>query len=66
MEMEEDARITIIIGKHFFTTTGAMIDVKNDKLSLQLGNEKLEFDFVDPILMECKVLMITNTNVIYA
>ena len=23
-------------------------------------------EFIDPILMKCKVLMITNTNVIYA
>jgi len=34
MEMEEDSRIPIILGRHFSATAGAMIDVKIGKLSL--------------------------------
>jgi len=44
MEKEEESRIPIILGKPFLATAGAMIDVKNDKLSLQVGDEKVEFN----------------------
>ena len=44
MEMEEDAQIPIILGQHFLATASAMIDVKNGRLSLQVGEEKLEFN----------------------
>ena len=44
MEKEEESHIPIILGKPFLATTGAMIDVKNDKLSLQVGDEKVEFN----------------------
>jgi len=43
MEMEEDSRIPIILGRPFLATAGAMIDVKNGKLTLQVGDEKVEF-----------------------
>jgi len=43
MEMEEDSRIPIILGRPFLATAGAMSDVKNDKLSRQVGDEKVEF-----------------------
>lgn len=43
MEMEEDSRIPIILGRSFLATAGAMIDVKNGKLTLQVGDEKVEF-----------------------
>jgi len=43
MEMEEDSRIPIILGRLSLATVGAMIDVKNGRLSLQVGDEKVEF-----------------------
>jgi len=43
MEMEEDSHIPIILGRPFLATVGAMIDVKNGKLYLQVGDEKVEF-----------------------
>ena len=43
MEMEEDSRVPIILGRPFLATAGAMTDVKNGKLSLQVGDEKVEF-----------------------
>ena len=43
MEMEDDSRIPIILRRSFLATAGAMINVKNGKLSLQVGDEKVEF-----------------------
>lgn len=43
MEMKEDSRMPIILGRPFLATAGAMIDVRNDKLSLQVADEKVEF-----------------------
>ena len=43
VEMEEDSRISIMLGRPFLATAGAIIDVKNDKLSLKVGDEKVEF-----------------------
>ena len=43
MEMEEDSCIPIIFGRPFLATVGAMIDVKNGKLSHQVGDEKVQF-----------------------
>lgn len=44
IDMEEDDRISIILGKQFLTTYGALINVKNGKISLNIGNEKVVFD----------------------
>lgn len=40
IEMEEDQQISIILGRPFLATAGAVIDVKNGKLTLQVGEEK--------------------------
>ena len=61
MDMEEDSCIPIILGRPFLATARAMIDVKNGKLSLQVGDEKVEFSLphsmVSPILDDtcCRV-----------
>jgi len=44
MEMEEDSCIPIILRRPFLPTAGAMIDVKNNKLYLQVGDDKVEFN----------------------
>ncbi|XP_042405116.1 uncharacterized protein LOC121995443 [Zingiber officinale] len=44
LEMDEDPYIPIILGIPFLATAGAVIDVKNHKLSLAVGSEKIEFD----------------------
>ena len=49
MEMEEDAQIPIILGCPFLATVGAMFDVKNGRLSFQVGEEKLEFNLSQAI-----------------
>ncbi|XP_074560122.1 uncharacterized protein LOC141816192 [Curcuma longa] len=44
LDMEEDPSIPIILGRSFLTTSGAKIDVKNHKLSLEVGDKKVEFN----------------------
>ncbi|XP_074277050.1 uncharacterized protein LOC141600704 [Silene latifolia] len=43
MDILEDSNIPIILGRPCLAKGGAMIDVKNGKLSLQVGEEKVEF-----------------------
>ncbi|XP_020258189.1 uncharacterized protein LOC109834561 [Asparagus officinalis] len=44
LEIEEDSNIPIILGRPFLATAGAIIDVKNGRLSLNIGGETVEFD----------------------
>nr|XP_017239909.1 PREDICTED: uncharacterized protein LOC108212702 [Daucus carota subsp. sativus] len=44
LEMNEDVEIPIILGRPFLATAGASIDVKAGKLTLNVGEEKVEFD----------------------
>lgn len=44
IDMDEDDQIPIILGRPFLATCGAMIDVKNGKISLNVGKEKVIFD----------------------
>ncbi|XP_057532920.1 uncharacterized protein LOC130810812 [Amaranthus tricolor] len=43
MDMEEDARTPVILGRDFLKTTTAIFDVKNGKLSLEILGEQLHF-----------------------
>ena len=43
LDMEEDKDIPIIIGKPFLATSGAIIDVRYGKLTLQVDDEKVTF-----------------------
>ncbi|XP_057994354.1 uncharacterized protein LOC131174615 [Hevea brasiliensis] len=43
LEME-DVRMPIILGRPFLATVGANIDVKNGKLKLTVGEQKIEFN----------------------
>ena len=42
--MEEDLQIPIILGCPFLATVGAIINVKRGKITLEIGEEKMEFD----------------------
>ncbi|GKA99803.1 DNA-directed DNA polymerase, partial [Tanacetum coccineum] len=44
LDMREDSRIPIILGRPFLATTRAMIDVFNKKISLRVGSEEVMFD----------------------
>ncbi|XP_042472281.1 uncharacterized protein LOC122054934 [Zingiber officinale] len=48
LDMEEDPKISIILGRPFLATAGAIINVKSHRLSLEIGKEKIEFDLSDP------------------
>ncbi|XP_020260559.1 uncharacterized protein LOC109836923 [Asparagus officinalis] len=40
----KDSKIPIILGRPFLATAGVVIDVKNGKLFLNIGDEKMNFD----------------------
>lgn len=42
-DIEEDLQVPIIVGRPFFHIFGAIIGVKKRKLSLEVGNERIEF-----------------------
>ncbi|GJS96463.1 hypothetical protein Tco_0803431 [Tanacetum coccineum] len=44
LDMREDARIPIILGRPFLATARAMIDVFNKKITLRVGSEEVIFD----------------------
>ncbi|XP_050890443.1 uncharacterized protein LOC127095854 [Lathyrus oleraceus] len=43
MDIKEDSNIPIILGRPFFATVGAIIDVKREKLIFKVDEEKIEF-----------------------
>ncbi|KAL9236204.1 hypothetical protein vseg_010905 [Gypsophila vaccaria] len=43
LDMAKDSQIPIILGRPFLHTDGAIIDVKNGKLTLEVGGEKVVF-----------------------
>ncbi|KAL2901193.1 DNA damage-inducible protein 1 [Bienertia sinuspersici] len=47
MEMEEDAQVPIILGRPFLATAGAIIDMKNGKITFEVGNEKIEYNLLN-------------------
>ena len=44
LDMDEDVEMPIILGRPFLATAGTTIDVKARKLTLNVGDEKVEFD----------------------
>ncbi|GJT61342.1 reverse transcriptase domain-containing protein [Tanacetum coccineum] len=44
LDMREDSKIPIILGRPFLATARAMIDVFNKKITLRVGNEEVIFD----------------------
>ncbi|XP_057986667.1 uncharacterized protein LOC131171215 [Hevea brasiliensis] len=44
LEMKEDVQIPIILGRPFLAIAGAIIDVKNGRLTLKVGDEEVEFN----------------------
>lgn len=43
MDIDEDCRIPIILGRPFLATEGTVIDVKRGKLTFEVGDENIEF-----------------------
>jgi hypothetical protein len=44
VDMKENPQVLIILGCPFLRTTGAMINVRNENIILNVGDEKVEFD----------------------
>ena len=44
LEMEEDLEIPILFGRPFLRIAGAILDMKNGKITLEVDNESMEFD----------------------
>ncbi|XP_031099691.1 uncharacterized protein LOC116003890 [Ipomoea triloba] len=44
MDIEEDAKVPIILGRPFLATAGALIDVRRGKLVMEVAENKIEFD----------------------
>jgi len=44
LEMEEDTRAPIILGRPFLATVGSCINVKNGKLSFDVGDHHMEYN----------------------
>ena len=44
LEMEEDFEVPLILGRPFLKTSGALVDHKEDKLTLRVEDDKVVFD----------------------
>ncbi|GJX94061.1 DNA-directed DNA polymerase [Tanacetum coccineum] len=49
LDMPEDSRVPIILGRPFLATARAMIDVFNKKITLRVGDDEVVFDMDQPI-----------------
>jgi len=47
VDIEEDFEIPILLGRPFFATVGAVIDVKNDKIVFHVGDEKVALEIAN-------------------
>lgn len=43
MDIKEDSNIPMILGRLFWATVGAIVDVKQGKLTFEVDEEKIEF-----------------------
>src|SRR3954466_700622 len=57
LDMEEDRNIPLILGRPFLRTARTIIDVAKGKLIMRLGEEQIEFQFVNsmkfPLEVDC-------------
>ena len=44
LDMDEAGSMPLILGRPFLATAGAVIDVKGGRLTLNIGEEKIEFN----------------------
>nr|GFA03148.1 hypothetical protein [Tanacetum cinerariifolium] len=57
LDMLEDTRIPIILGRPLLATVRAMIDVFNKKITLRVGDDKVTFDIDQSIHLEAQELL---------
>jgi hypothetical protein len=44
IEMDEDPDTPLILGRPFLNMTGTQINVRGEKLTFEIGKEKIKFD----------------------
>ncbi|XP_057548205.1 uncharacterized protein LOC130826652 [Amaranthus tricolor] len=67
LDMEEDRQIPIILGRPFLHTAGAVIDVKNGRLTLSVGDDNITFNLSNALkgpMLEKKCYAIDVVDVI--
>ena len=47
MNIEEDAKISLILGRSFMLTVGCVVDIGKGKLEMCIDNQKIKFDLFD-------------------
>ncbi|XP_031101856.1 uncharacterized protein LOC116005760 [Ipomoea triloba] len=68
LDIEEDAKVPIILGRPFLATAGAIIDVKRGKLVMEVADHKIEFDIFKmakhqpTYIDECNMVEICEVN----
>ena len=69
LDIEEDCHIPIILGRPFLATAGAIIDVKNGRLSLNVGDETVKFNLThtlkNPFLSTCCRVELTDDDDVF-
>jgi hypothetical protein len=60
MEMEEDNQVSIILGRPFLATAGANLDMKNNTISLAIGNAKIEFNVIKSIKYHLMMMFVVE------
>ncbi|XP_021732991.1 uncharacterized protein LOC110699783 [Chenopodium quinoa] len=49
MEMDEDSKIPLILSRPFLKTVGVNIDMKQGRLTLHVGDERISFSFPETL-----------------
>ena len=44
IDMEEDRKVSLLLGRPFLATCAALINVKKGELALRVGTEKVQFN----------------------
>jgi hypothetical protein len=45
MKMEEDKKVLIILGRPFLSTAGVITDMREDTLTMRVGDKRIQFQF---------------------
>ncbi|KAM1967987.1 hypothetical protein ACFX15_042964 [Malus domestica] len=64
LDMKEDQNIPILLSRHFLATAGALIDVKEGTLKLQVQGESLEFKMFEALKLPADVEECSNIELI--
>ncbi len=61
--MEEDIQIPIILGRPFLATAEAIIDVKDGRLTLKVGDKEVEFNLFEAIKHKLEPIECLRVNI---